>query len=293
MAKVYDGKLSTVTLSCMRLATAMICGAKVKYPQKSTINEHLTHLVDRIPDESIYPRLQYLIVGNRGHEGVTESDGFSDVVPIGKRANASGMFKAIPLVLRAMDNDLTDTQRANYAFRIKRNFNNRDYWAYYLKRIDMRSVETKDYIITRKNQKDDVKEFNYTDAELFPKPEQLPDYDYDDDNKVSIPDGKYVTANADIVIKFDDFDVQEYMNVTAIMRGNSRSSVISELALCSGVDFPHTGDSATGSPFPYQEAIGVQALYHISLYNNLAITNDNLNITVKVGQSAPFFVSSL
>lgn len=293
MAKVYDGKLSTVTLSCMRLATAMILGAKVKYPQKSTLNEHFSFLTDRIPDDTIYPRLQYLCVGNRGHISEEESDGFTDMVPIGKVSTVSGMFKAIPLVLRAMDNDLTDTQRANYAFRIKRNFNNRDYWAYYLKRIDMRAVETKDYEITRKNQKDDVKEFNYTDKELFPKPEQLPVYDYDNDNTVSIPDGKYVTSNANVVIKFEEFDVQEYMNVTAIMRGTSRSSVISELALCSGIDFPHTGDSSMGSPFPYQEAIGVQALYHISLYNNLAITNDNLNITVKVGQSSPFFVSSL
>lgn len=293
MSKVYDGKLSTVTLSCMRLATAMILGAKAKYPQKSTLNEHFNFLTDRVPPENQYPRLQYLCVGNRGHISETESDGFTDMVPIGKTSIASGMFKAIPLVLRALDNDLSDTQRANYAFRVKRNINGRDYWAYYLKRIDMRSVETKDYIITRKNQQDTVKEFNYTDAELFPQPEQLPDYDYDDDNKVEIPDGKYVTSNANVLIKFEEFDVQEYMAVTAIMRGSSRSSVISELALCSGLDASHTGESAVGSPFPYTEAIGVQALYHISLYNNLAITNDNLNITVKVGQSAPFFVSSL
>ncbi|MCT7476022.1 hypothetical protein N5V81_13645 [Escherichia coli] len=38
------------------------------------------------------------------------------------------------------------------------------------------------------------------------------------------------------MIPWTEFDVQEYMNVTAILRGTPRSSIILEIALCSGVD---------------------------------------------------------
>ena len=293
MSKVYDGKLSTPTLSAMRLAMALMTGSLIKYPEKSTLNEHFNLLANRIPDGAERATLKYLCIGNRGHVAQTESDGFTDFVPVGKVANASGMFNAVPFVLRELDNDLSDAQRKNYAFRTQVNINGRNYWAYYLKRIDMRTVETNDYLITKQGSVQTVVDHVYTDNELFPKPIELPEYDYDDDQRVDIPDGRYVTSNADIKIVFDEFDVQEYMNVTAIMRGSSRSSVISEIALASGIDGVATGESATGSPFSYDEALGVQVLYYITLYSNLAITNENLNMTVKIGQSSPFFIGAV
>ncbi|ORS93611.1 DUF7208 family protein, partial [Escherichia coli] len=112
------------------------------------------------------------------------------------------------------------------------------------------------------------------------------------DGTVAIPDGRYVESGADLVIPWTDFDVQEYMNVTSIMRGSPRSSIISELALCSGLDQVTSGDSATGSKFSYTEAIGVQALYYISMFTNLAQTNDKLSLTIRIGQPAPFFLGT-
>ena len=277
MSKVYDGKLSTPTLSAMRLAMALMTGSLIKYPEKSTLNEHFNLLANRIPDGTERATLKYLCIGNRGHVAQTESDGFTDFVPVGKVANASGMFNAVPFVLRELDNDLSDAQRKNYAFRTQVNINGRNYWAYYLKRIDMRTVETNDYLITKQGSVQTVVDHVYTDNELFPKPIELPEYDYDDDQRVEIPDGRYVTSNADI----------------KIMRGSSRSSVISEIALASGIDGVATGESATGSPFSYDEALGVQVLYYITLYSNLAITNENLNMTVKIGQSSPFFIGAV
>lgn len=293
MSKVYDGKLSTPTLSAMRLATALLTGALVKYPEKSTLNEHFNLLTNRIPAGTERPTIKYLCIGNRGHVAKTEADGFTDFVPVGKVANASGMFNAVPFVLREVDNDLSDEQRKNYAFRTRMTINTRNYWAYYLKRIDMRTVETSDYLITKSGTTQTIVDHVYTDEELFPNPIELPDYDYDDDSRIDIPDGRYVTSNADIKILFDEFDVQEYMNVTSIMRGSARSSVISEIALASGIDGVATGESATGSQFSYDEALGVQVMYYITLYSNLAITNENLNMTVKIGQSAPFFIGAV
>ncbi|MUY37127.1 hypothetical protein GLN57_25965, partial [Shigella flexneri 2a] len=88
--KVYDGKLSTVTLNAMRLATALITGADVQYPQKSTLNEFYKLMQTPVPDGKARPHLQYMAIGNRGHM-VDTSDVVADVVPVGKEPIASGM----------------------------------------------------------------------------------------------------------------------------------------------------------------------------------------------------------
>ena len=293
MTIVYDGKLSTPTLSAMRLSTALIMGLDIKYPQRSTINEYFKHLVDRLPSPKERVCMRYLVIGNRGHDVVKDDDGFSDMEPRAKTANMSGMFNGYPLVLRALDNDLSDEMRKQYAFRIREEHGGRPYWAYYLKRIKMVGVETNDILIVRENGVPKTDEFHYTDADLFPQPVKLPDYDYDNDGNIAIPDGRYVSSNAVVSIAFDEFDVAELQNVYNILRGTAKRAVISELALCSGLDFPHTGDSADGSKFTYDEAIGVQALYHISLYKNVAQENQGFVVNVTVGQPAPFFIGSV
>jgi len=288
-SKTYDGKLSTATLSAMRLSAALITGADIQYPQNSTLNEFYKLMTARIPDPKARPTLKYMALGYKGHR--VENDGeIDDVVPVGKRQTTSGMFSEVPWVLRPLDNDLSDEQRKNYRFRTQVKINGRDYWAYYLRVLDMRTIATSDVETIRENGVPRMGDFVYTDAELHPVPATLPDYDYDDDDTVEMPDGRYVESGVDLQIVWNDFDVQEYLNVISIMRGNPNRAVISEIALCSGLDVPETGKSATGSPFSYTEAIGVQALYHISMYANLAQTNENLALTVRIGQPAPFFL---
>jgi hypothetical protein len=290
MTKVYDGKLSSPSLSAMRIATAQMLGLNIKYPQRSTLNEHMKFLTDKLPAPTDRTQVRYLAIGNRGHDVVVEDDGFADMDPRAKTANMSGMFNMIPLVLRPKDNDLSDEERKNYAFRIEVTYNNRQYWAYFLKRIKMVGVETTDTLIVRVNGVEKPDDFVYTDNDLYPQPVKLPDFDYDNDNNVGIPDGRYVQSTATIVIPFDEFDVAELQNVYNIMRGSAQRSVISEMALCTGKDYPHTGESATGSPFSYDEAIGVQTVYNISLYKNVAQENQGFNVSVTVGQPAPFYI---
>ncbi|QVW56238.1 hypothetical protein pEaSNUABM6_00102 [Erwinia phage pEa_SNUABM_6] len=287
--KVYDGKLSTATLSAMRLASALICGADIKYPQNSTLNEFFKLMTGKLPDPTVRPSLKYMSIGFAGHKSVKVKT-IDSFVPVAKSPTTSGMFSHVPFVLRTLDNDLSDEQRKDYAFRTQVNIDGRNYWAYYLKRLDMRSVQTTDLETIRENGVPKTEDFVYKDSDLNPVPKDLPDYDYDDDSTVEIPDGRYVQSGCDIVINWSEFDIQEYLNVAAILLGDAGSAIVSEIALCSGVDFTTSGESATGSPFAYEEAIGVQVLYHISLFTNLAQTNDQLGLTIRVGQPAPFYL---
>jgi len=288
--KLYDGKMNTVTVNAMRLASALIMGADVKYPQKSTINEALNFMTSQQPAGTDRPHLQYMCIGNKGHTAV-ETDGIYDFIPYGKKASYSGLFNFMPFVLRTLDNDLTDAQRENYAGRIIKEYNGRQYVGYWVRKLDTRAVETTDLDIYRdEDGNEQIVPFVYTDNELFPTPGVLPDYDYDNDGTVELPSGRLVESGADLQISWTDFDVQEYMNVCEIIRGTSSSSVVSEIALCSGIPAAATAESSTGSKFSYEEAIGLQALYFIDLFVNLAITNDDLALNIRIGQTVPFWL---
>lgn len=290
MSKVYDGKLHTTTLSAMRIATAALFGLDHKYPQRSTINESLKILSDKMPAPTDRPLCRYMVIGDRGHIGTTDEDGDVDVEPVAHSPIHSGLFRARPMVLRELDKDLSDIRRKNYGLRRRETHNNRDYWAYYAKRIDIRGVETTDEEIVKKGDIVSVDKFNYTDRENRPVRGQYPIYNYDDENATEMPDGRYVQAGCDITIAWDEFDVEEYLRAITIIKGKPDKSVISEIALCSGVDFATTGESVTGSPFNYDDVIGLQACYFISLYNNLAQNNDSARLLIRCGQESPFFV---
>lgn len=293
--KLYDGKLSTPTLTAMRNVTAALVGAPMTYPQYSTLNEFFKVEEGVMPaDLYSYPKLKYMAIGFAGHraENITlpDSSVIFDFAAVAKVATDTGMFSHVPFVLRPVDNDLSDEERKNYAFRRRVNVNGRDYWAYYLRRLDMRGVRTNDIETTRENGVEKQKEFVYTDADLNCKPRELPAYDNDDELITDKPDGRYVESGADLRIMWSEFDIQEYQNVCAILTGRASSSIISEISLCSGFDKTSTGQSVTGSPFTYEEAIVVQSLYHITLFTNLAQTNDQYGLLVRVGQPVSFFL---
>lgn len=290
MSKLYDGKLATTHQSARRVSIANYFGIDVVYPERSTLNEHLKHIDDIMPSGSEKNTLKYLAIGDRGHGVEIDDNGIADPKPIRHLPTHSGAYGLRPLVLRPIDNDLSDVQRRDYAFRIRIEIAGRQYWAYYIKRIDMRGVVTKDELTVKDGDETTTIAFRYTDAELYPQPPKLKEYDYETEDKIEIPDGRYVKTSADITIRFTAFDIAEYQNVARIMRGDPGNATISEIFLCSGVDKPHTGESTTGSPFTYDDAYGVQIAYSLSLYTNLAITDEKSTFTFNIGQSVPVFL---
>lgn len=292
MADIYDGKIVTITMSALRVQAALFLGRPMTYPLKSTLNEALNVLPTRIPSPELRPTLGYMAIGNRGHVGTIEPDGLASFTPVGHRFNDSGMFGSIPFVLRPLDNDLGDDIRSRYALRRKEEHGGRWYWAYYLKRIDMSGVNTTDTVIVRSNGEETPDLHAYTDKQLYPTPPTTPDYDYDVSDKTMVEDGVYASTTAKLTVQFDEFDSQEYLKVTSIMRGSSRAAIISEIALCTGLDSPASGESATGTPFMYDEAIGVQTAYYLTCFNNIAIVNDQLSYDFEIGQDVAFYLGA-
>lgn len=290
MADIYDGKLTTVTLNAMRVMGALFCNLEHKYPAKSTWNEHMKILDNRLPDPSERSHLKYIGIGNNGHRPVEGPHGVSIPKPVRHIATHSGLFGSVPWVLRPVEDDLPDDVRERYAGRVMETHGARRFWAYYLMRIDDRGLQTRDYLIEVVDGVQTTIDHNYTADDLNPEVPELPLHDYNVDDKISVPDGKYVLSNVDLVVRMDAFQAQEYQNVARVLYGDPDFAIISELFLATGVDAMAEVESVEGSPFMMNEAIGVQIAYHMTCFNNIAITNDRLSYKFKIGQSVPFFL---
>lgn len=285
--KKYDGKLVVTTLQSMHMQTATYLGLNATYAEKSTLNEHLSINRDVVPSATKRPIAQYLCIGNGAHV-VKQITGVPAIpVPVRHQPTDAAPYQIMPLVLRPVNNDLTDEQRSAYALRRIEEHNEVRYWAYYLKRIDLRGTAVTDYHTQIVDGKKTTTEFTYSDQNLYPKPADIPNYDFEVTNKVLPANGSYYNAAAPVSIKLSTFDVEEYINVCKIKYNNPLAAVISEVCICSGVDHLATGESFTGSNFEYNEAIGVQVAVFLSTFANLAMDNDGITYRIQFGQASP------
>lgn len=289
--KKYDGKLVTTTLASMHMQTANYLGLPMTYAEKSTLNEHLQINRETLPDPMARPVAKYLSIGNGAHTTITINGLPPIPVPVRHQPTDAAPYGIQPLVLRPVNNDLSDDMRAMYALRRLEEHDGQRYWAYYLKRLDLRSSVVTDYYTKVVDGKKTTIPFEYSDENLFPTPSDLPDYDFETTDKVIPLDGDYTNAAAPVLVTFTEFDVQEYLNVAKILFNNPMAAAISEICICSGVDGVATGESFTGSPFNYEEAFGVQVAVFLSTYVNLAMDNDGVTYRIQVGQASPMTVA--
>lgn len=287
---VFDGALTTPSLSYMKIQASLITGAPIEYEEKSTINENINILKDVKPTPDQRPLLKYLVVGQKGHEGQTDSDELMWTVPVAHNPTDSAPFLLVPMVIRELDNDLTEAQRANYGLRREVQYGGIRYFAYYCKRLPRQTQKAILYKTTVVDGKSSTKEFEYTDQDLYPKPLRVPSLSLEEDgsNLVStLPDGEYVHSTVMRNVEFNEFDTQEYINVARVMRGNPLKAVMSEIVLCTGVDKNVQVPKGDGSQIVFSEVIGLQPGIFISCYHNLAQTNQRVAYEVEVGQTKP------
>lgn len=287
--KEYDGKIVTNTLAGISLQNTLFLNLPMTYKQKSTINEHL-NIFRQLPTPEARPAAKYLCVGNGGHV-MSIDDQLGTPIPIKREPTDVAPSSIIPLILRPVDDDIGDDIRVRYAGRRKEEHQGKLYWAWYFKRLDYRGVKSESYHTKVQEGKSTVQEFEYSDLNLYPKNTDMPDYNYEVTDTVVPTDGDYVHSTAGIKVVLDLFDIQELLNVAKVKYGDPRKAVISELCICSGVDFTATGESSVGSPFTYTEAIGVQAAIFLTTFVNVAFQNKAVSYLMDIGNTEPMAVA--
>lgn len=285
--KPFDGKLVTNTLAGLHMQTAITTGIPMVYKEKSTVNEHLEINGQKKPDANDKPEMRFLVVGNKGHEVSDVTNGLITPMPIRHQPTDAAPYGIQPLVLRPLDNDVTDAEREKLFFRKQEEHKGRQYWAYYGYKLDFRSQLVQDFYTQVRDGVTDVDEFEYSDLNLYPKPSTMPDYNYEVTDQVVEDDGDYVHTSATLPIPFDEWLVNEAMNVANILHGDPRYAIISELCLCHGIESTVSVPSATGSPFMMDEVIGCQVSVFVTTFVNLSFNNKGIAYDVNFGQTEP------
>ncbi len=283
--KVIDGKIVTNTLCSSFLQATKLLEIDMVYKKRTTLNEHLRINDGIMPGPREYGVMGYFCIGNKGHSQVC--DEFLSPLPIRHQPTDVAPYGLIPIALRPVAKDLDDRQREKFCLRREEEINGAKHFSYYGYRFERRGITTENYITTVENGNETTDIFEYTDINLFPKPSEMPDYDYEVSDAVVPDDGDYVSAFAKVVIQFDEFLIGEIQNVAKILYNNPMAAVVSEITLFAGVDKQATGTSATGSPFQYNEVFGAQSMIHCTTFMNLALQNKGVTFTFNIGQTIP------
>jgi hypothetical protein len=265
----------------MYLQTCAHLGIPFVLEKNTTLNELLSIQADRVPDANVYPTLGYLALGNGGLAASLLGDGNLVMVPKIFEPTNAAPYSPIPLILRALGDDLTPDQRKNYALRRLEQRNNVTYIAYYLKRIDKKDLKAGMFLTTVVDGVKNTVPFVPTSAVLHPTPPVI------SNPGVITADGSYVSASAPLNVVLDQVDTEELMNVFNILYQNPNAAIISELALCSGLDLTVQVSDPGGNTFNMAEAIAVQVNDFVNIGAPLQFNADGVKFSMDIGATEP------
>ena len=267
---------SNKTIYCRKLETAMLLGVPYKALANTTLNEKFNILVNNKPIN--YPTLKYYAIGVGGNDIIEGNVGYTYSEHNSTHAT---LFNHVPFILREITNDISATERAKYGLRRKEIFNGVTYIAYYLKRLPLSNVVPDMEYITVNDGVQTVNVFSPNSSNLNPTPPDL------SNTGVNLVSGDYVAASAKMNIDLSSSDVAELLNVANVMYGDSSYAIISEIALCTGVDKTVQSPGANNSMINFNEAIAVQVASFINTFYALEFTNSGAEIALDIGICEP------
>lgn len=250
----------------------------------STLNERFGIQTGILPDADVIPTMRYFCIGNGGHKMSIGAGGISKTEPVQHRGTDAACFSPIPFVLREPNDDLSVSQRAQYALRRQETHQGTTYYAYYLKRLDFTSVASGMKLININEGVETVAPFVPDSSNLNPTPPDL------SSSGVNLVSGDYVSASANLSIVLNEFDVEELKNVANVIYEDEAYAIISEIGLCSGVDKTVTAPASGGTTINFNEAIVVQIVSHINTFQPMVYSNNGSEILLDCGATEPLFV---
>lgn len=271
----------TRTIYGTYLQTIKTLGLPFEMIENTTLNERFNVQSGVAPSSAQVPSMRYMAIGNLGHRTITAEDGSDETVPVAHSADDAGLWGQIPFVLRETTNDLPEHMRSRYALRVQEQHDGVTYFAYYLRRIDMRDVVCQLQQVTVVDDIATTTPFTPTRDNLNPTRPTIPN------TGVILGSSSSKSASAIVTLKLQADDVAEILNAHKIRTGSDRSPVISELALCSGVDKSVQGQSGSSGTFTYNECIACQVNVFVSTYHALGYANEGAEFTLDVGGVEP------
>lgn len=268
------------------LQTVQYLKRPVVIPQYTTLNEKFNIHASETLNTNEIPSVAYVGIGNGGHKAEIGADGFSKVAPVGHSPKHAALYNQLPFVLRTTDNDLTTQQRNRYRLRRVETHNGITYFAYYLRKLDLTStIPQMSYVSVTENGTI-VQPFVPSIEDLNnPQPPQLSNGD------VNLGTGDYLSVTAQILFSMDSGDLEEFSNVISVKYDDMGYGIISELAICSGVDrqLPGTIDGMTQT---YTDAVAVQVCNFLNRFYSLQSNPTSIDILLDIGATESLLMTA-
>lgn len=253
----------------------------------STLNQALAIQHPSTIAAGVYPQVGYYAIGRKGTRRLNHTEsGVGYDAPVKHRPRDAGPFEIVPFVLRLITDDLPEVERNKYALRRQEEHGGLQYYAYYLKRLDL-SNTTIDYSLTTVvGGVENSVPFVPNSGDLSPTQPVLPP----STSTPALEDGDFLEVSSPVPVVFSAQDVQEYYNVCSVLYGDPLFSVVSEIAVCSGLDRVVNVQTTGGATIPFNEAVGVQITHFISTYYSLAFVSTGFDMTFDIGATEPMLI---
>lgn len=268
------------------LQTRMLLNKPYVAMTHSTLNEKLNVFPDVLPAETDVIGLKYFCIGNKGLRYTSNADGTPKLENVPHLPKHSGLYNEVPFVLRLPSNDLDAVTRLKYRLRKLVTINSVTYVAYYLKALDVSATVPRLELRVVQDQNNITSTpFEYSATDLFPEQPNITN------NTVLTTGDTYLAASAKVTVTLEQFDIDELLNVSTIMYGDTGSLSISEIGLVAGSDKSVTGDF-NGVQRGYIDAIGTVITNFIPTLFPPSVANGNFGLALDVGSIEPLLVLS-
>ena len=265
------------------LQTAQLLGTALPVMPHTTLNEKLSINQNVALASTDMPTMRYVCIGNGGHKMSLGTNGVYIPEPLAYEPTSSALYNQLPFVLRLPSNDLTALERANYRMRRIEQHGGVNYVAYYAKLIASGTSTPQIDLNTDVGGVITAAPYVPTVANLNPTPPLV------SNTNVIVTTGNYVTASAKVPFVMNVNDVNEFINVSNIIYQNPNYAIVSEIALCSGVDKQVNGDF-NGVTSVYTDVISMQVVSFLNAMYAMQFSNTGIDMLLEIGASEPMSI---
>lgn len=278
---VKDTNITRTTIANL-IQTNMMAGRPHPILPGTSLNQLWQIHQDAVIAKGEYPLFGYYAIGDRGHTSTIIGENDDVAIDLFKHDAADqACWRHVPFVMRPEGSDLSVTEQAQYAGRTYEEWNGTWYWCYYLKRLDLTDLIAQILKISVVGGVEVPETYTYDETNLHPKRPSVPP-----DSAVTASDD-YYTVSMPFTIEFSALDAQELQAVAAIRYGDTRRAIVSEILFVGGVDRSIETDGDGGKRINFKEAVGTQALTHLTTYHQMSISTRGFTIDMELGSNEP------
>lgn len=242
----------------------------------STLNEKFNIEANTTLPIGLYPELKYIAIGRGGHRGRITTDGLTIIDVLQHNIVHASLYEHIPFILREVTNDLSAAERSGYGMRVLVEKDGVNYFAYYLKRIDLSTTYPTTDELT-------VANGETTSIPYIPVPAQLNPTPIPYSNSVAnASTGKHISVSSTLELNLSEVDIAEIIAAVETIYGDVGYAVISEVATVSAI-IDTVNTTLGGVNISYDEALAAQIMTHVPTNVALQFTTRSINHRYDIG----------